>query len=265
MSIAARSSELAVRPLELLQDAREVVQADGAGMRRARTSRTGRSARCWSTICVGLRARRARGTRARSSSRSSAAERKRPVVRRSAGACGRRRRTPRSASTARRSAAVSEPGMPLITSLAAEPAERVGDAARRRARTSWRACAIIVVGWLITAGRPLDRVDLGEQRRVDQPRALEELLVRPARVRRPAAGRRSRCARATKSVASMLRPSHQPGHLARVELPGRRDRRAGRRRARPAACRRLRARTAAASRRRRRRRAATRPTSASPC
>ena len=39
-----------------------------------------------------------------------------------------------------------------------------------------------MVGWPMTAGRPLDGVDLGHQRGVDEPRVVEQLLVRPARV-----------------------------------------------------------------------------------
>ena len=119
--------------------------------------------------------RRPRGSARRRRPRGTSSRRAR------AGASGRRRRTPRSASTGSRSGSPPSPGMPLITSLGerrpkrwcsfspARPHQfaRSGDL-RRRVADHGR--------------RPLDRVDLGDQRGVDQARPLEEVVVGPRRV-----------------------------------------------------------------------------------
>ena len=56
--------------------------------------------------------------------------------------------------------------------------------------------------------RPLDGVDLGHQRGVDQPRLLEQPLVVPRRELLRSAGRRWRCARGRTAPCSRLRPTH---------------------------------------------------------
>ena len=149
--MAARSWQLAVGPLELLEEAREVVQADdardAAGPERVedvghrdlvhhrRRPRPGEVAEAWP-----------RGSRASSVARAEASSR-----RGRADASGRRRRTPRSASTGRRSGSPREPGMPLITSLSLRRPKR--SCSRSPARPhQFARMPIYVVGWLITAG-----------------------------------------------------------------------------------------------------------------
>ena len=124
---------------------REVVQRDRARDARCRTSRRGPPGRQSREALAHAADRRAREgpllAARRSSARAEACSR--PG---SAGASGRRRRTPRSASTGRREWSVGEPGMPLRLVVRGEPAEPLVRALRRRGPTSWRAARLTVSG-----------------------------------------------------------------------------------------------------------------------
>ena len=190
----ARSIERPVGAVEVLQEAREVVQRDRARMRASRTSRgrraidisVSRSRTCSAPISGSVRSCSTRVVGERAEAELVRDQRVHAVD---------ARRTPRSASTARRGGSVGEPGMPRITSfevrrpmqlvepLALEPPPvRAQRRHRRRVGDDRR--------------RPVDGVDLRHQRRDDEPRLVVELVVGRARDASRAGGRRSRCARA---------------------------------------------------------------------
>ena len=71
--------------------------------------------------------------------------------------------------------------MPLMTSLLLMRPNRLWIRSPARPHQLVRR-ASMVVGWLMTAGGPLDGVDLGHQGGVDEPGVLEELVVGEGRV-----------------------------------------------------------------------------------